>query len=304
MSCRTRSGRKLKTIALSRAGSSRGRPVEHDGLDELVGDPARVARPHGVDRVVRLLPHPAEDRRERPVRPLPALVAVHRVVAADDRRDAVGGQRREVGHRRLGRDVAPVGEGVDPRPVLHPLALGEREQRPEVVDVRVHAALRDEAEQVHRAAALAGATEGADERLVRHERPVLDGAGHADEVLVQDPPRPDREVSDLRVPHLAVRQPDRGTGCDELRRRVAATRSSNTGVARELDGVPRPGRSDPPPVEDHERDERQPVRAHEAAARQIAANDSGSSEAPPTSAPSTAGCAISSAAFSGLTEPP
>ena len=42
------------------------------------------------------------------------------------------------------------------------------------------------------------------------ERAVLDGAGDADEVLVQDPPRPDRQVPDLRVPHLAVRQPDRG----------------------------------------------------------------------------------------------
>ena len=157
---------------------------------------------------------------------------------------------------------------------------------------------------MNRAASLAGAAEGADERVVRHERPVLDGAGHADEVLVQDPPRPDREVSDLRVPHLAVRQPDRGTGCDELRRRIAGDEVVEDGRPRELDGVSRSRRSDPPPVEDHERDERQPVRAHETAARQIAANDSGSSEAPPTSAPSTAGCAISSAAFSGLTEPP
>src|SRR5690606_16525886 len=34
------------------------------------------------------------------------------------------------------------------------------------------------------------------------------------------------------------------------------------------------------------------------------ANDSGSRLAPPTSAPSTSGCANSSAAFSGFTEPP
>ena len=155
-----------------------------------------------------------------------------------------------------------------------------------------------------RAAPLAGATEGADERVVRHERPVLDGAGHADEVLVQDPPRPDREVPDLRVAHLPVRQPDGGAGCDELRGRVTGDEVVEDRRPSELDRVPGPGRSDPPPVEDHERDERQPLRAHEAAARQIAANDSGSSEAPPTSAPSTAGCAISSAAFSGLTEPP
>ena len=40
------------------------------------------------------------------------------------------------------------------------------------------------------------------------------------------------------------------------------------------------------------------------AARQIAAKESGSSEAPPTSAPSIADWERSSAAFSGLTEPP
>ena len=41
-----------------------------------------------------------------------------------------------------------------------------------------------------------------------------------------------------------------------------------------------------------------------AAARQMAVSDSGSSDAPPTSAPSTSGCRSSSAALSGLTEPP
>ena len=41
-----------------------------------------------------------------------------------------------------------------------------------------------------------------------------------------------------------------------------------------------------------------------AAERMIAAKDSGSRLAPPTSAPSTSGCAISSAAFVGVTLPP
>ena len=49
-----------------------------------------------------------------------------------------------------------------------------------------------------------------------------------------------------------------------------------------------------------EHDERYEVEA----ARQIAAKESGSSEAPPTRAPSIDGCDKSSAAFSGLTEPP
>ena len=74
---------------------------------------------------------------------------------------------------------------------------------------------------------------------------------------------------------------------------------SNTGVVGELDRVPRTRRRAAPPVEDDERYERE-----RAAASHIATNESMSSDAPPTSAPSTSGCASSSAAFSGFTEPP
>ena len=44
-SCRPRSGRKLKKIAVSVAGSRRGRPSSTIGLDELVGDAARRSSP-------------------------------------------------------------------------------------------------------------------------------------------------------------------------------------------------------------------------------------------------------------------
>ena len=66
------------------------------------------------------------------------------------------------------------------------------------------------------------------------------------------------------------------------------------------DGVARPRRSAAPAVQDDERYERD----WWAAVSQIAVKESTSREAPPTSAPSTSGCARSSSAFSGLTEPP
>ena len=111
-------------------------------------------------------------------------------------------------------------------------------------------------------------------------------------------------MTDLGVPHLPVGQADGGTRRGELRRREAAGEVVEDRGVREVDGVPRPRRRETPAVEDHERDERQALPAHVAAARQIAAKDAGSSEAPPTSAPSTAGCPSSSLAFSGFTEPP
>ena len=89
----------------------------------------------------------------------------------------------------------------------------ELEQRLQVVDVRVDAAVRDEPEQVDVAAALARTLECADERRVLEERAVADRAVHALEILEQDPAGADREVTDLGVPHLARRQADRLARC-------------------------------------------------------------------------------------------
>ena len=232
------------------------------------------------------------------------MVTVHRVVAADDGRDPVGRERVEVRRARLGRDVAAVGERMDPRRLGHPGARRDIEKRAEMIDVRVDAAGRHEAEQMHRPTPRPGAAERAGERIVLEERSVLDRATHADEILVEDPTRADRQVTDLGVPHLPVGQPDGGPGRGQLRTRERRHETVEDRRVRELDRVPGPRRSDAPPVEHDEGDERPLRDAHAVAARQIAANDSGSSDAPPTSAPSIAGWAISSSAFSGLTEPP
>ena len=172
-----------------------------------------------------------------------------------------------------------------------------------MVEVRVDAARRDEAEKMHGGVTLLGAAECAEERLVGEQRAILHRPRHAHEVLEEDPSRADREVAHLRVAHLALGQADGRAGGTKLRRAVPRDEVVEARGAGERDRVSRPGRRDPPTVQDREDDERRAV-AHEPAARQIAAKESGSSDAPPTSAPSTAGCAISSAAFSGFTEPP
>jgi hypothetical protein len=63
---------------------------------------------------------------------------------------------------------------VDEGALLHPLAPRELDQRLEVIDVRVDAAVRDEPEQVDVAAPLTRAPEGAEERLIFEERPTRD----------------------------------------------------------------------------------------------------------------------------------
>src|SRR5262245_35914091 len=132
---------------------------------------------------------------------------------------------------------------------------------------------------------------------VLEEGAVLDRLVHAHEVLEEHAARTNREMADLGVPHLAVRKTDGLAGGRERRVRVRAPEPVEVGRVGELDRVAGTGRCAAPAVEDDERYEWM-------AARQIAVNESSSRDAPPTSAPSTSGWASSSAALSGLTEPP
>ena len=235
-----------------------------DRLDELVGHAPLVALANGTNRIVGLRPSQA-DGGERAVGALPPSVAVHRVVAAADGGDSLGGELGQIVHGTRRGDVAAVREGVDPRPLLHPFAAGELEQRAEVVDVRVHPAVGHEAEEMYRATTFLRAAERAQERLVGEERPVLDRACHPHEILVEDPAGPDRQVADFRVAHLAVREPDRRARRCELRVRIARPQPVKDGCLCQLDGVARPGRRAAPTVEDDERYQGHDARYHAAA---------------------------------------
>jgi hypothetical protein len=138
------------------------------------------------------------------------LVSIHRVVAARDRDDP-GPFRHKLGEVAAGRrrrDVAAVGEGVDVRPLGHPFPACEVEQGPQVVDVRVDAAVGDQAEQVDVASSLLRPPEGACERRALEELAVLDRAVDPHQVLEDHAPGADRQVADLGVPHLSRRETD------------------------------------------------------------------------------------------------
>ena len=168
-----------------------------------------------------------------------------------------------------------------------------------MVDVGVDAAVRDQPDQVDVPSPLTRPFERLAEGRVLVELAGPNSTGDAHQILVDDPPGADRQVSDLGVAHLAVREPDRLSGRVERRVRIALEEPVEHGRVGEGHGVPRPGRGEAPTVEDDEGYERE-----RAAPWQIAANGSTSREAPPTSAPSTSGWVSSSSALSGLTEPP
>src|SRR6266550_3044840 len=141
--------------------------------------------------------------------------------------------------------------------------------------------------------------EGAHQGRVLEERPVFDRLVDAHEVLKQDASGADREVSDFAVAHLSGRQPDGLARRVERGVRERLPQPVEVRGVGELHGIARSGRREAPAVEDDERYE-----GMLAPARQIAMKDSRSSDAPPTSAPSTSGWLSRTAALSGLTEPP
>ena len=105
-SWRPRSGRKLKKIAVS-SGVRRGVRRVDDRLDEFVGDAGVVARLHGARAgLSQACPDASTIASNALSRSFPALVAVHRVVAADDGRDPL--------ERQLGEVVDGAGAGTRP----------------------------------------------------------------------------------------------------------------------------------------------------------------------------------------------
>ncbi len=272
--------------------------------DELVRLAALVGRARGVRRHVHVvLALALGEQRDGGARALLALVAVHGVVAADDRADPrVAGrvapalELLEVARAALRQRVAAVRERVHDD-VLDAERRAHRDERLDVALARVHAPVADEADEVHAVRGL----EARAQHLVLRERAVLHGCVDAREVLADDGARPEVQVADLRVAHLPLGQPDRRPARRQLRVRVARPEVVEDRGLRERDRVPRPRLGEPPAVEDDEDDAGE---GHQAAAATIAANVCGSSEAPPMRPPSTSGSARSSGALSAFMEPP
>ena len=138
---------------------------------------------------------------------LPAVVAVHGPVAADDRRDAPHADlldlRFDLAHIVDARErsgVAPVGEEMDADAVgLESLALRQFEQGVEVFETAVHARIRTDAQQVQAGAGVLGAAHRFEKDFVAEERAVADRLADAHRVLIHDAPGAEVLVPDFAV---------------------------------------------------------------------------------------------------------
>ena len=184
------------------------------GLDEFVVFAARVGglerlRDRGWRRRARV---PSTRSVVRLGHALPVLVAVHRVVAADDRRDARARiacanlvHERERSRRAARRRIAAVQKGVHEN-LRDAGRGGEVDHGRDLPLVAVHAARRQEPHHVQRAMAVARGVDRAIENGIGRELAGFDRVIDPREVLVDDAAGADVEVPDLGVAHLPVRQ--------------------------------------------------------------------------------------------------
>src|SRR3989441_261958 len=161
-------------------------------LHELVGLARLVGLTHGAHRVGRGLADAVHHRVVGDPGPLPALVAVHRVVAAHDRGDhgpapVLPEEVDELLHEGeggLGRRVPAVEPGVDRHRQL--VQVSEHHRRDEVVVERVHAAVADQAEQMQGAACAPQLAAQLDQGGAVEERTPVDRLRNAHDVLRPD----------------------------------------------------------------------------------------------------------------------
>ena len=172
--------------------------------------------------------------------PLPALVAVHRVVAADHGRDRH--RCRERGHKPLEivagglrRRIAAVGDGMHER---RNAGVGQDfRQRHGVILVRVHAARRNQPDQVAGAAALLQRLDQAGEGRRLLDLAGRDGVADPRQVLHHDAAGADIEMADLGIAHLSRRQADVAAGGAQERVRPGGPQSVERGRLGLPDGV-------------------------------------------------------------------
>ena len=227
-----RSARKLK---LSTPSPSLHAAIAADrgGDDELVELLFGIGVRDRRLRVGKARPLGLDHRLVGPGDALPALVAVHRVVAADHGRDRHRGRQRgheplEIVAGRLRRRIAAVGDGMHER---RNAGVGQDFcQRCGMVLMRMHAARRDQARSGGRCRRFSSAPGSGRERWRLSISPSRDGVADPRQVLHHDAAGADIEVADLGIAHLARRQADVAAGGAQERARAVAQSRSKVGV--------------------------------------------------------------------------
>ncbi|CRX28632.1 hypothetical protein PAERUG_P54_1_London_24_VIM_2_04_13_05103 [Pseudomonas aeruginosa] len=214
------------------------------GLDEFVALAAGVGGLEGCHRGVGgELGLAVDNQFIGGLDAVPAVVAVHREIAADDRGDAALAEPGEGGvetlQRRLRafrRGIAAIQEGMQVD-LAGAAPGGHLRHRHQVVFMAVYAARGEQAEDVHRLVGGDGLVDRAGDHRVFEEFAVADGLGDAGEVLVHHAACAEVHVADLGIAHLAVGQADVHAGAGDQAVRLGCQEAIPDRLLRGVDGV-------------------------------------------------------------------
>ena len=189
---------------------------------------------------------------------LPTLVAVHRVITAYDRgHDA----RRSFPHvlfQPFDESLAAVRIGIAAvHKAMHvgtfdTVFIGDVRQFEQVIQRRVHPAVRNQSHQVHAHPVRFGVFERLHDFGILQNRIVAAGPVDLHQILIDHPPRTDIEVPHLRIAHLPIGQADVFAVRTQLRMRVFTGHFRNIGRMHLCDDIPLLSVADAPTVEDHQ----------------------------------------------------
>ncbi len=175
---------------------------------------------------------------------VPAAVAVHRVVAAaDGGHPRFAGIIRQVAQQAVQEALGRIGAGVAPvqhRVHRHAFDAGVRrrlQQREQVRDVRMHAAIGQQADEVQHRPGLGGFGEDLRERGMGLELAARDHLVNARQRLDDAAAGAEVEVAHLGVAHLAGREAHRDAHAVQQRPRIVAQQAVPVGGVGQLNGV-------------------------------------------------------------------
>ena len=238
-----------------------GLAVLHDvgGQDELIGDARLVGSVQRVRRILRMNAVADGQHVICLFDTVPVVVTVHRVISAADRRDLAVAelvylrlQRFDEVYARGGGDVSAVHKAVDVR-LGNTVLFRHFQQRVQVGNVTMDAAVRQKSPQVQLLAGLLGVLHRLQQGGIFKEVAVLDGLGDLGQILIDDAPRAHVEVSDFGVAHLPVGEPDGEPARAQRRRGIVFTVCRYVLAAVHGDGVALARRRKPVAVHDDDR---------------------------------------------------
>lgn len=235
-------------------GAVDGRVV--DGEHEFVGHVGVVALLHGLNHVSGLLAFALHEEIVGHFHAVPAFVAVHGVVAADNRGYGAGAllavlrQLLDEAFAGARVGVTAVHEAVQEH-FLKTVLLGDIAEGENMVERGVHAAGRGQTHEVDANAVFFGVAESVFDFGVVENRAVGNGFVDFHEVLIYHAPCADVEVAYFRVAHLAVGEAHVFAGGLKFGVGIFFEKLIPVGGMGGVDGVALRAVADSPSVENH-----------------------------------------------------